>query len=158
MMNTIQTTNDLKAAIAALEAKSSAQQEALKLRLHETTTSFKPSNLLKSAIHGFREKPKLQSGILNSGIGLGVGLLAKRLLFGAKGGIIKKLAGKAVQLGVAKFVARKMPDIIHKKPGTTIPLAAKRGSANHPTSSNREVSKNLGKAQPKTVSPVGNIH
>jgi hypothetical protein len=155
-METIRTTKDLREAIAALEIKSTAQQQALKERLHETTTSFKPSNLLKSAIHGFREKPKFQSSLLNSGIGLGVGLVAKRLLFGAKGGIIKKLVGKAVQLGVAKFVARKMPDIIHKKTDSTNrSLTQTPGARNR---SDREVFQQLSHTQLKTVAPVGDVH
>jgi hypothetical protein len=115
----INNSNSLKAAILQLEQKQFIQKEALVQQFNETYESFKPVNLIKNEfkkITGAIGAPSdTKNTILKTALGLGVGFLTKKLFFiGGTGGIIKKLFGTAVELGVAKLVAGNADKIVEK--------------------------------------------
>ena len=115
----INNSNSLKAAILQLEQKQFIQKEALVQQFNETYESFKPVNLIKNEfkkITGAIGAPSdTKNTILKTALGLGVGFLTKKLFFiGGTGGIIKKLFGTVVELGVAKLVAGNADKIVEK--------------------------------------------
>jgi hypothetical protein len=115
----INNSTSLKAAILQLEQKQFIQKEALVQQFHETYESFKPVNLIKNEfkkITGAITGPsETKNTLLKTALGLGVGFLTKKLFFiGGSGGILKRLFGTAVELGVAKLVAGNADTIVEK--------------------------------------------
>jgi hypothetical protein len=115
----INNNTSLKAAILQLEQKQFIQKEALVQQFHETYESFKPVNLIKNEfkkITGAITGPsETKNTLLKTALGLGVGFLTKKLFFiGGSGGILKRLFGTAVELGVAKLVAGNADTIVEK--------------------------------------------
>lgn len=107
----ITTRAELKLAILQLEAKKIAQKNDLLLQLKQTKESLKPANLIKDAFHEFRSGPGLGSKVLNATIGIGAGLLSKRMMIGTSTNIFKKVIGSALELGVAGVVAKNGQEI-----------------------------------------------
>ena len=98
---------DLRAAILELEDRKQREKQQLVENFHELTESLKPMNLIKSTFNKVKETPGDTGNILKATIGLGVGLLSKRLLIGKSAGLLKKILGSAVEMGVAGLVANK---------------------------------------------------
>jgi hypothetical protein len=101
----IKNSADLRAAIIELENKKQEQKRQLAISYHAVTESLKPMNLIKSTFSSAKESPGLTGSLLNAGIGLGVGFLSKKLLIGKSAGLVKKILGPAIQMGVASVVA-----------------------------------------------------
>ena len=101
----------LKMAILELEQKRVLQEKELLLHLHQTYNSLKPVNMLKSAVHGLTSEPNLGNNVINALIGLGTGIISKKLVIGGSHNIFKKLMGVAVEFGVAGLVTKKGEEI-----------------------------------------------
>ena len=67
--------------------------------------------MLKKALHDITSEPGMANSIVNALIGLGSGILSKRLFIGGSHNIFKKLVGVAVEFGVAGMVAKKGEEI-----------------------------------------------
>ncbi|MEO6547516.1 MAG: hypothetical protein ABIN94_05935 [Ferruginibacter sp.] len=106
MKITIKNAAELKAAIQELERKEAREKEQLVQNFHGFTNSIKPMNLLKSTFVKVKESPGITGKLLKAGLGLGVGLLSKKLVFGKAPGIVRKVVGSAVEMGLASLVAR----------------------------------------------------
>lgn len=102
----IKNSADLKAAIVELEAKKTRQKQELTDNFHGVVESLKPINLIKTTFNKVKESPGLTGNVLKATLGLGVGLLSKKLLIGKSPGIFKKIIGSAVEMGVAGLVAK----------------------------------------------------
>lgn len=102
----IKNSADLRAAILELEGKKHREKEQLVENFHALTESLSPINLIKSTFNKVKESPGLTGSVLKATIGLGVGLLSKRLLVGSAPGLFKKIIGSAVEMGVAGLVAK----------------------------------------------------
>ena len=74
---------DLDAAIAEMEKKRVIQETILKNQYRETIDHYRPKNLIKSAFKGALEPGETGNTILKTVGGIGAGLLAKNLVFGA---------------------------------------------------------------------------
>ena len=84
---------DLKSAIAKLEAKSKEQEEELKQQFHSTLESLKPGNLIRSAVSQIPASAVI-SNILKTAGTLGVGLLTSRIAgAGAAAGAGRNIVG-----------------------------------------------------------------
>ncbi len=97
----------LKMAILELEQKKLLQEQELVSQLHSTYNSLKPVNLLKSTLRDIGSEPNLGKNIFNALIGLGTGVISKKLVIGGSHNIFKKLMGVAVEFGVAGLVTKK---------------------------------------------------
>ncbi len=111
MYTHIQNSADLKAAIVEMEEKQRREKLELVENFHVLTESLKPMNLIKSSIHKVTSTPGIGGTILKASMGLGAGLISKKLLVGHSTGILKMLAGNAVKLGVAGIIAKKSDNI-----------------------------------------------
>jgi hypothetical protein len=100
----INNTTDLRAAIQLLEQRKIAQRELMINKFRETYESFKPVNIIKNEFSKLTGTTDAKSNVLNAAVGIGVGLLSKKLFVGASHNIFKKLFGTAIEMGVAKFV------------------------------------------------------
>jgi len=109
----IKNSEDLKIAIRELEQKELRQKEQLTTNFHAFKETLTPLHLLKSTFNKVKETPGITSTILKASLGLGVGILSKKLFFGKSPGILRKVIGSAVQMGLAGLVAKKTDAIKH---------------------------------------------
>ena len=107
----IKNSEDLKAAILELEDRKQRQQQELVQNIKQFKESLTPANLLKSGFNKVKESPGMTGTILKASLGLGVGLLSKKLLLGKSPGFLRKIIGSAIQMGVTGLVAKKTDDI-----------------------------------------------
>lgn len=106
MKNTL-TAKDVKARIALLEEQTRIMEENLKDKAQEVYTSFKPLNILKNTLSNISSSPGLKRDLFSTALNLGMGFLGTKLLLG-KGGLAKKAAGAALQLGAGNGVGKKL--------------------------------------------------
>ncbi len=99
-------TDTLQEAILLLEAEHALQLVMLKEQLHTVHDSLKPVNLLKGAFQKVTASPEIKTNLLDNAIGIGAGLLSKKLLVGSTHNPIKKLLGVFIEFAVAKVVAK----------------------------------------------------
>lgn len=102
---------EVKLKIEELEQKQARELEALKAQLRTTYNGIQPLNLIKSTLNDIVKTPDIQDSLLNTGIGLTAGYLAKKMAFGKSNTITKAVLGDLFQVGVANLVA-KHPDKI----------------------------------------------
>jgi len=107
----IKNSADLRAAILKLKEKQQSEKKELMENFHEFAESMKPINLIKSTFHKVKESPDLTSNILKATLGLGVGIVSKKLFLGKAPGLFKRLAGSAIQMGLAGLVSKQSDTI-----------------------------------------------
>lgn len=107
----IKNSADLKAAIVELENRKVNEKQALVNDFHAITESLKPLNLLKSTFHKVKESQGISGNILKAAVGLGVGLLSKKILISKSTSVVKTLLGAAIKMGVAGLVAKNTDNI-----------------------------------------------
>lgn len=100
--------------IKLLEEKEFMQMELLKQQGRETLQSLKPSSLVKSAISSVTMSKNLPQNIIDTSLGIGAGLIAKKWYLGASKNIFKKIAGFVLQNITTGLVAKKMPAVREK--------------------------------------------
>jgi hypothetical protein len=103
----INNATDLRASIKQLEQQTDKQKEKLAGQFHDTYNRMKPLNILKSSLNKLVHSPDLVDNIVNTGMGVGLSLLTKKLVIGKSAGILRKLVGAAMELGVANMVSKK---------------------------------------------------
>jgi hypothetical protein len=114
----IKNAEDLKAAILELEDKKQREKQRLVHNFNALSESLKPINLIKSTFHKVKETPGITGTVLKATMGVGVGLLSKKILLGKSPGFLRKIIGSAIQMGLAGLVAKKAPDL--KSPGSLL--------------------------------------
>ena len=67
--------------------------------------------MLKSTLRDITSEPGLGNSIINTLIGLGTGIITKKIVVGTSHNVFKKLMGVAVELGVAGVVLKKGEEI-----------------------------------------------
>jgi len=115
----IKNSEDLKIAIRELEEKELRQKQQLKADFHAYKETLTPMNLLKSTFNKVKETPGITSSVLKATLGLGAGLLSKKLFLGKSPGIFRRVVGSAVQMGLAGLVAKKS-DAIKQNSGNLL--------------------------------------
>jgi hypothetical protein len=96
----------LKQAIALLQAQQEEKKFVLVEEFHKTYESLKPLNLIKSTFNKILETPDITNQVVDTSIGLGVGVLSKKLLVGKSTNIFKRFFGTIIELMVANAVAK----------------------------------------------------
>ena len=102
----IKNASDLEAAIIRLKHKKDLQTDQVKNQFNEAVDSLKPINLLKSSLNKVVHSPGLVEKIINATVGLGAGVLSKKILIGKSTGIVKKILGTALEFGVAGLISK----------------------------------------------------
>jgi hypothetical protein len=105
-MQNINSVAGLKNAIQFKEVEQSVKGQLLKEQFFITVESLKPSNLIKGTIKDLASSPKLYDNILSVAVGLATEYLSKKLVIGFSGGIVRKIMGTIMQLGVAGVVTK----------------------------------------------------
>jgi hypothetical protein len=116
MKKSITNSEELAEAIAALELKAAAQKREIEESYYVVSEEFKPLNLVKNGVRSvFSGENK--TDLFNALIGLGSGLLSRKLLIGKTNGFIGKTVGKAIQWGMAGIVSKNAEKIKEKAGG-----------------------------------------
>ncbi|HEY4153963.1 MAG TPA: hypothetical protein VGM24_00995 [Puia sp.] len=106
MKSSIETGAELNEAIAALEKKAVFQKEELKEHFAGVMENMKPLNLIKNGLQSTFSGENKQD-LLKTAIGIGSGMLGRKLLIGRAGGsILRKIFGAALEFGVVGLVAK----------------------------------------------------
>jgi hypothetical protein len=113
MKKTIRNSEELAEAIAVLELKAAAQKREIEESYSVVAENLKPLNLVKN---GFRSvfSGEHKGDLFNALIGLGSGLLSRKLILGKTNGFVGKTVGKAIQWGMAGVVSQNAEKIKEK--------------------------------------------
>jgi hypothetical protein len=103
-MNKITSVEELKNAILLAKTEQATNAELLKEQAELTIKSLNPVNLFVNAISDVAKSPNLIENILVSAMGLATGYMSKKLVIGAAGGLVSKLLGNFLQIGVSNAV------------------------------------------------------
>jgi hypothetical protein len=116
MKKPITNSEELAEAIAALELKAKAQRRDLEETFSAVSENLKPLNLVKNGLRSvFSGEHKGE--LFNALIGLGSGLLSRKLILGKTSGFVGKTVGKAIQWGMAGLVSQNAEKIKEKAGG-----------------------------------------
>jgi hypothetical protein len=97
---------ELKLAIAALEEKKLVQEKMLSDHIHHVYENLQPANLIRNTFKDITGSSKLGANLLDAGLGIGAGILSKKLFIRGSGNILRKIAGTLLELGIANVVAK----------------------------------------------------
>src|SRR5450432_1444526 len=104
---------DLENAIAQLELKAAAQKKDIQQTFAVVSEDLKPLNLMKSGIRSVFSGENKES-LINALIGLGSGIISRKLFFGKANGVVGKTIGNAIQWGMAGLVSKNAEKIKEK--------------------------------------------
>jgi hypothetical protein len=105
-MQTINSTAELKNAIQLLEAEHAANGKQLKAQFYATYDSFKPVNLIRTALRDITSSPHMIDNIVGTTVGLAAGLVSNVVFKGLAGPGIRRVISPVLQSGVTSFVAK----------------------------------------------------
>lgn len=106
-MKRIENVAQLKEEIALLEIQHGMEKKALKATIAEVKDALRPVNLIKSTVKEVGSSTKdVQGRFIGAMLGLAVGYLTRKAVFGKAQGPIKKAAGTLLQMGIAGVVSR----------------------------------------------------
>jgi len=105
-MQNITNASELKKAIELLQAEQVVKGQLLKEQFYLISGNFKPLNILKGSISDLASSPYLFENILGTTLGLTTGFLSRKIFIWASRGILRKLFGTVLQVGVTNLVAQ----------------------------------------------------
>ena len=114
MRDDINTMDDLTQRIKELEELELRQMVALKLTAKQTVDGLRPSNLLKSAFDDLSSSKTFKIEALKASVGIGAGMLIKKLITHKTKGFVGRMAGLALQAITTRLVAKKFPTLKQK--------------------------------------------
>jgi hypothetical protein len=100
-------TENLNHSISLLEKKKEQDFLELKQHLRMTGESLKPANLLKGAVRDITRSSQLKGILIKAGIGLALGLIAKKLVTSQKRNAKNRMLGNALQYGISFLAAKR---------------------------------------------------
>ena len=106
----------LAAVIKELEDKRAKERQGIVENFHSITESLRPLQLIKRAYNKLQLPAGLADNVVKVISMVGIGFVSKKLLLGKSSGLIKKMAGLLIELGVA--------DLLMKKKVAEAPVAA----------------------------------
>ncbi|HCL84296.1 MAG TPA: hypothetical protein DIC22_09985 [Chitinophagaceae bacterium] len=131
MKKKVTNAEELAEAIAELELKAAVQKKQIQEIFADLSENMKPVNLIRNSAKAVFSDIHTED-VLNALIGVGTGILSRRLILGRTRGLIGKTLGRAVQWGMAALVS-KNAEKIKEKAGEWIDMIFKK----HKTDSDR---------------------
>ncbi len=117
-MKPITTSEELKAAILALELQQADELILLKEQFQRTKKGFTLGNIIKGSFKDIVSNQDLKTDAINAAIGFTSGIMAKKLVVGKTINPFKKLLGFAIEMAVTNKVAKNADTI--KSVGSSI--------------------------------------
>ena len=97
----------LVSVIAALEEKRDRERKGIEDSFHSITESLRPLQLIKRAYKKVQLPAGLAGNVVKVISMVGIGFVSKKLLLGKSSGLIKKMAGLLIELGIADLMMKK---------------------------------------------------
>ena len=110
-MQKITTIEQLRDEILLLENEQSLQFQSIKGHFINVRESLRPANLIKSTFNEAVSSPDIATNVLNAAVGLGMGILSKRMIMGSTRNPFTKLLGTILEAGIATVVTVKGDNI-----------------------------------------------
>lgn len=101
----------LRSAIRVLEVEQIAKEIEFKEKLHLAYESLKPANIIRRTVRDLLSSSGPDMGLSGTAVGAAGGFLLRKLLVGSSGGLLRKLVGTALQIGMTNLAARKSESI-----------------------------------------------
>lgn len=101
----INNSKQLQERIHYLEWKKGIGKENIKENIKSLYAAIQPANILKSAIAKIYS-PVFQHKIFSASLGIGTGIISNKLITNKRSPILKRIAGRLVQLGITNIVAK----------------------------------------------------
>ena len=118
-MDRFSSMNSLQSKIDELEALQLEQISELKNSAQALVKSVSPVQMIKTTLRDVMGTPGLRANAIDAAMGIGAGLLGKKLLISNSKNIFRKITGSALQFILTNFVSKKMHQtrehIIEKK-------------------------------------------
>lgn len=105
--------------IAALEELEKQQIIEIRQTALQVVHGLSPVTLLRDSIRKVTASPGLRHPIMITALGIGAGILGKKLFTGRSNNLFKKAGGLAFEFLVSNFVRNKVPQFIKKDTVTT---------------------------------------
>jgi hypothetical protein len=105
-MTSIQNLKELKEEIAFRESQQAQDFIALKAEAKKAYASLKPVNFINETLKDLSSSPEFKGNLMNSTIGIGAGLITRKLILGATHNPIKQFLGTLLQMGVTSLVSK----------------------------------------------------
>ena len=111
---TINNSIQLQHQIALLKSETANKKAILVRQFHNTYESLKPVNLIKGAFNSKLNLPKLGDNFIGASMGIGAGVLSKKILTGRSPGFFKSILGTVAEVAIARLVANNSDTIKDK--------------------------------------------
>jgi len=96
---------NLKQAISLLQNKRQAQKKQIAADATVIYQSIQPINIIKNTINKLIATPAINNNALDMLMGVGAGMVSKKLILGKSASIIKKVLGGVIEFGVSNIIA-----------------------------------------------------
>jgi hypothetical protein len=136
MKKLVKNSKDLEQAIAELELKAASQRKDIEETFSSVAENLKPLNLVKNGVRSIFS-PEHREELVNAMVGLGTGVLSRKLLIGKGKGILGKAAGKAMEWGIAGLVSNNAEKIKEKAGALIDKIFRKKSGSNHSPETDR---------------------
>jgi hypothetical protein len=103
-MEKIRNLSELELAIQALALKKQNEWQELKIEFNNSLEQFNPINMIKAEFREFVSSPTLKHDLINAGIGIATGFIAKKVLIGKTANPFAKVFGFFTEFMIAKQV------------------------------------------------------
>ncbi|MBU2061962.1 MAG: hypothetical protein KKH44_08980 [Bacteroidetes bacterium] len=113
-MKELNPTASLDRQIIALKEQQREEHLALNQQVKIVYESFKPSNLINSAVNEMVQTPNLRNNMLNNLIGLSTGYLSKKIMVAGSTNPLKKILGTIAQFLITNVVSKHSDAITNK--------------------------------------------
>ena len=104
----------LKEAIALLQSEELQKKNILVDQFRITYESLKPANLIKGAFNSVINTPDIADHLIGSSLGLGAGIISKKILVGKSSNIFKRFLGTIIEITVAGAITKNSEGIKRK--------------------------------------------
>ncbi len=101
-------TEKLYRLIREWELKKILQEEELKEEVKLTIHNLRPAQLAKNLFNDMFHSPEVRQNAVSTVAGLAAGFISKKLLIRKSSSVIKRILGTLVQIGITKFVSKKI--------------------------------------------------
>ena len=113
----------LASVIKELEDKRAKERQGIVENFHSITESLRPLQLIKRAYNKVQLPAGLAGNVVKVISMVGIGFVSKKLLLGKSSGLIKKIGGLLIELGLADLLTKKT------EPEAPVPTAVEKNAA-----------------------------
>jgi hypothetical protein len=90
--------------IRLLESRQAYEFQLMRKQFYITAERLKPANLIANTLSEMITLPTTGNGIVENGIGIATGFIARKFLFGSSASPVKKIFGTLLQFGISNII------------------------------------------------------